>query len=313
MEVLILNFSKKSFFPLLLALAPLLGTCPTGTRVPATKEPISHQIKKEIRPKKVVLFDLGGVLFDTSKRGMAGEVVCFDCFIYALGFKNPANLKNIAFKFLDTITKPQAPPIGSELAMAEDNVMPGLMCEWMMGNSTGPEIITFVNEKIDSGDYDNLFSSSIEKRLVKKVVRAIFNPATLAKHTHPIKKGIELLKACAQRKDDLKLMLLSNYAADAFEELYNRTEAQKIFKYIPPENFVVSGFIHTMKPYGTIYEYLKKEYHLDPAECVIVDDQEENIEAAKKAGFETVFIKNGNFDQARKELVEMGVLTGDRT
>lgn len=171
-----------------------------------------------------------------------------------------------------------------------------------------PRSYNWLIKRLTPGTVTVFFGSATEKRLISRLIGAIFDPATLATYTHPIKKGVELLESCSQR-EDLTLMLLSNYAADAFEELYNRTEAQKIFKYFAPEKMIVSGLIGTMKPYGSIYEYLKKEYHLDPAECVVIDDQEENIEAAKKAGFETVFIKNGNFAQARKELVEMGVLS----
>lgn len=267
---------------------------------------VPDQITK--KPVKTVLFDLGGVLFETSHSGMGGEIGYADCVMYTLfGFKNPANLKNIAFRLLDTITKPQVAPAGSDLAMADGIVMPGLMGKWMCGVATGPEIITLVTDKIDSGEYDKIFSGSTEKRLVKKVVGALFNPATLAKHTHPIKKGVELVAACAER-EDLTLMILSNYAADAFEQLYNKKESEKVFRYFAPEKIIVSGFIGTMKPYCSMYEYLKKEYHIDPATCVIIDDQRENIQAAKAAGFETIFIHKGNFAAARKKLVKLGVL-----
>ncbi len=280
---------------------------PIAASIPATSA--SATAVPEICPKPIttVVCDLGGVLFDTSRSGMSGELGYGDFILYTLSFKNPANIQKIAFSILDQICGAQVPEEGSDFASADGRAMPGIMCKWMCGALSGKEIIELVNREIDSGNYNRLFSNSVEKRLVKKIVGAIFDPKIMAKHTHPIKQGLEILEACAQR-DDLSLMVLSNYGADAFEELYNKEEAQKVFRYFAPEKIVVSGFISTMKPYHSIYEYIKKQYHLDPAACLIIDDQKENIDAAKKEGFETIWVKKGNFAAVRKRLVKLHVL-----
>lgn len=265
---------------------------------------ISHP-KKSFR---YLIFDLGGVLFNTSHSGMSSELGLGDCIQYVLfGFKNPAKLKDKLFSILDVLSAPQHPDDGDPCAMADGTKMPGLMCKWMCGTLTGKEVVKVVCDAVDAGTCDTMLSSAVEKRLIKKLVRAIFDPNVMAKHTHPIKKGLELLRACSER-EDLSLMVLSNYGADAFEELYNREEAQKIFRYFSPEKIVVSGFVGTMKPYHAMYEYLKKEFHLNPEECIIIDDQKENIDAAKKAGFETIWIKNGNFAPAWKKLKSLSII-----
>ena len=43
-----------------------------------------------------------------------------------------------------------------------------------------------------------------------------------------------------------------------------------------------------MKPEPGIYEALIKKYNLLPQECVILDDREDNVEAAVKMGFQGI-------------------------
>lgn len=254
-----------------------------------------------------IIFDLGGVLFDTSRTGISGELHCtWDFMQYALRFNNPSKIKDVAFSALDGIFGKQETPEGNPCAMADGIVMPKMMCEWMCG-ARGCDIISAIDKKLEDSAYDHLFTSALEKRLVKRVLDVLFNPAIMARHTHPIKQGLEILKRCAQQ-NDLTLMVLSNYAADAFEELYNRKEAQKVFSYFAPEKMIISGCIGHMKPYHSMYDYIKKEFHLDPASCIVIDDQKENITAAKNAGFRTIMVKKGNFGAVRKRLERLGAI-----
>jgi putative hydrolase of the HAD superfamily len=71
---------------------------------------------------------------------------------------------------------------------------------------------------------------------------------------------------------------------------------------------VISGHIKCIKPRKEAFKYLLETYGLDPKECILIDDQEVNALGARKAGIHTILIKNGNFKQVRKELVELGIL-----
>ena len=71
--------------------------------------------------------------------------------------------------------------------------------------------------------------------------------------------------------------------------------AQSFYEYFPKfyrmEDFdgvVVSSDVHLIKPDVRIYAYLLEKYHLNPEECLFLDDREDNVEAARKAGMQSM-------------------------
>lgn len=76
-----------------------------------------------------------------------------------------------------------------------------------------------------------------------------------------------------------RLYVLSNYGKD----LLARTRDKMPF--LPyMDGVVFSHECHLMKPEWEIYKYLCDSYSLLPSECVFIDDNAENIEAARKFG-----------------------------
>lgn len=76
-----------------------------------------------------------------------------------------------------------------------------------------------------------------------------------------------------------RLYVLSNYGKD----LLTRTRDKMPF--LPyMDGVVFSHECHLMKPEWEIYKYLCDSYSLLPSECVFIDDNAENIEAARKFG-----------------------------
>ncbi len=56
--------------------------------------------------------------------------------------------------------------------------------------------------------------------------------------------------------------------------------------------FVVSAFERMMKPDPTIYLTLCERYRLDPAECLFVDDNADNVRGAEAAGMQGYLFDN---------------------
>ena len=50
------------------------------------------------------------------------------------------------------------------------------------------------------------------------------------------------------------------------------------------DGWVVSAYEHLMKPDPAIYALLCQRYELDPSSCLFVDDNQDNVEGARKAG-----------------------------
>ena len=50
------------------------------------------------------------------------------------------------------------------------------------------------------------------------------------------------------------------------------------------DGWLVSSFVRLMKPAPRIYHMLAGEYGLDPARCLFVDDNADNVRGARAAG-----------------------------
>lgn len=97
-----------------------------------------------------------------------------------------------------------------------------------------------------------------------------------------------------------KVYLLSNYPrriySQSIEELSFVEEV---------DGAIFSYEVQAVKPEPEIYEALLKKYHLDPTECVFLDDNRGNIIAANQLGMATIHFHTKS--QAEEELRSLGV------
>ncbi len=95
--------------------------------------------------------------------------------------------------------------------------------------------------------------------------------------------------------------ILSNFSRKAFE-----VSAKELDYVSKVDGAVISYRIGMIKPEPEIYRYLIDTYDVIPEEAVFIDDNEDNIEAAKQFGFNTVlFCDKASADE---ELSRMGVV-----
>lgn len=254
---------------------------------------------------KTVIFDFNGVLADNSKSEIAREIG-FGPFIryFLLEWKNPANLNRRFFDLLTNFFGEQRPDEGCNYAYGDGRPLPQIMCDWLAGIYSGPEIAARTCACINNMSCGEL--SKREKRLFKKLAWTVFDPQILAKHVHPVAEGVALLKECAEAGNEI--YLLSNFDPEGFINLYNKPEMRVIFDYIPVQNMVVSGFIGMIKPYGPIFDHLMNTYKLDKNECVFIDDQLENCKAASAKGLRSIQFERKKIKEIRKTLQSLLVL-----
>jgi putative hydrolase of the HAD superfamily len=62
------------------------------------------------------------------------------------------------------------------------------------------------------------------------------------------------------------------------------------------EKAYFSHEINLKKPYKDIYEYVLSDSNLIPEETIFIDDNQDNIEAAKKLGIETIWLTENNLE-----------------
>jgi 2-haloacid dehalogenase len=94
--------------------------------------------------------------------------------------------------------------------------------------------------------------------------------------------------------------MLTNFAADTFRE------ARQRFAFLNrPRGVTVSGEIGLIKPDVAIYERHARDFGLDPAGSVFIDDSIKNVEGARAAGWQAIHFTDA--EQLRRDLAEMGV------
>lgn len=98
-------------------------------------------------------------------------------------------------------------------------------------------------------------------------------------------------------KDNYNLYGLTNWSGETFPIAYNKYPFFQNFKGI-----VVSGDEKLIKPDKKIYQVLLERYSLNPNECLFIDDNIKNIEAAKELGFSCVHFKDVNLEEELKSL-----------
>lgn len=110
----------------------------------------------------------------------------------------------------------------------------------------------------------------------------------------PVKRPDVWERMLELKEKGYRIYLLSNYSEELFEK---HTREAEFLNYI--DGKVVSGEIGIAKPDVKIYEYLFKEYELNPQECKFFDDRKENIEAGCRCGME------GEIITSREQLLEL--------
>ncbi len=114
-----------------------------------------------------------------------------------------------------------------------------------------------------------------------------------------IKEGVAVLNKIKQA-NTCKLYALTNWSAETFPVALERYDFLQYF-----EDIVVSGAEKTRKPFAKIYEIILERYQLIASTCIFIDDNLENVEAARAIGMKAIQFKNSQ--QLTHELNHLGV------
>lgn len=122
----------------------------------------------------------------------------------------------------------------------------------------------------------------------------------------PIKEGVLLLKKCSSMLDVKKngsysLFSCTNWNKNIIELLFkNYPEIMELF-----HDVITPDHAGAKKPNQVIFDYLVKKYDLNSSECIFIDDQYDNVLAAKSYGMVGHHLKN--FEILEKELKNLGI------
>ena len=257
---------------------------------------------------KVLLWDLGGVLFEPSKLGVAMEIGLSNFVSHAFWDLSSPNITSTLFNVL-TEMMPNDKTFPLIAGSHSGRNLPPIMSHWQAGTITGRDIISRSRPLLRELYTYDYFESKSHKKLISSCIEKMFNPEVLAQNIYPAKEGIRLLEECEKlrNKDGTKrhrLFVFSNWDHISFDIF--RKKHRKFFNKF--EGIVISGQIKRVKPSKEAYDYIVETYNLDPKECVLIDDQRMNTRAAKKYGMKTALIRYRDFVKLRRDLVKLQVL-----
>jgi len=116
----------------------------------------------------------------------------------------------------------------------------------------------------------------------------------------PVPGARELVKELHDK--GYPLYVLSNASQD-FHIYFDRIPGSE---YLPRERRFVSSDWRLLKPEHEIYERFLTTYGLAAGDCVFIDDNPSNVEAARRLGFRGIVFR-GDMARLRRELREAGV------
>lgn len=115
----------------------------------------------------------------------------------------------------------------------------------------------------------------------------------------PIPDGISIFNDV--RNYGYKTYILSNMSERSLQKIAAENDFVN-----QVDGAIWSYQVKTAKPEPEIYQILLKTYALNPAECIFIDDREENIVAAKAHGIDGIICKN--HDHVRQELCRLNII-----
>jgi len=285
---------KKLFFAIAFTATLLHVSC---------KVTFSMEANGSSSQKKVVIFDVGGVLATTNKLAALGTLGKIAVASYlARDWKTPDSLRSATYDCLDILGEEKNDSIRDPYG----DCVPTLFCDVLRGTIAEQTAHRFAHNVIEGHDE---FCSDRQKNLCKTMAGIMFHPPTLVSTQQEVLEGTRLLADC--KKAGHRVLIFSNYAPEAFTLL--KEKLPHVFGTIPDDHIIVSGHIGAAKPEPAAYEALKDRLaqlgiNSTPETCFFIDDQVENIEEAGNHDITGIHCANSNFAAVRTRLKEHGVL-----
>ena len=109
------------------------------------------------------------------------------------------------------------------------------------------------------------------------------------------------VKVLRKLKEKYKLYGLTNWSAETFPIVFKRFSFFKLF-----DGIVISGEEKLIKPDKKIFELIVERYRLEAKNSLFIDDNMNNIQAAKEIGFATIHVLEKT--DLKTELYALGLI-----
>ena len=237
--------------------------------------------QKKIDPKNqpckkhAVIVDLTNVLFKENQNEFAKKIGYGVLASYTIThWKSPGYrcLDMLAAMSKDDAQKPHI------VITLKGRTLPRCLVELHEGTKDCAQVKAEIAQCVEALDKAKFFSSIKEKNLMLAIMNLILDPQILANMTEPIKQTVLLVQKLKKAGHTLYL------CANAPEELYASIE--KTYPAIIElfDGVVISSQVKKVNPLNHLIE----THNLNPQDCIIINDLEATVAAAKELGMEGI-------------------------
>lgn len=293
----------------IISLLPLLSFITVEAPVPYPTYVSDCTPEQNDQEAYVIMFDLGGTLVDVNHISFARKLGILDAAMYLI-FDVHLDTKRMQARIFETLEALGGPQEGAEQFKCKHNGvcnLPKIMALWLAGiyDEDSDAFIEELEKGIDQLYATNFFISKREYRLIRKAVRAMFSPETLAYYQELIKPMYRLLERIDHTKHTC--MILSNWDAVSFEIFINSPVGQKLTTYVDKKNIVISGAIGLNKPHPAFFDYVLYTYNLNAARCILIDNDAANCATARTCGIAAIHA-DGDIKKIEQEFENRNIL-----
>lgn len=229
--------------------------------------------------KHVIIFDLTNIVIKENQIGFAKKIGYGTLASYAI-----THWKNPGYRCLDMLHEisnheSQKPHIVLTL---QKRTLPRCLVELQEGKKNCAQAREEIAQAMQKLDEQNFFGSVKEKELMNDIMDLVLDPQAVTKMIEPVKSTVQLIQKLKEAGHQVYC------CGNAPEQLY-ATSSQKFDHVLQQfDGIVISSHIKEIKPGEAILKHTVEKYKLNPAHCIVIEDQEEAAATAKKMGMQAI-------------------------
>jgi len=255
---------------------------------------------KKLNVKTNIIFDIDGVLFKENKLKIIRKSGLLKMLFYLITHrKNPVKIGYDVFKRMHEAWGQNKTPS----LIYKKKPMPECITQWMKGFISNKALLENIDKFIENLQKVHYFASEFEKNLIQQSIKIVLDDSEIPTNIKPIHPMIQLVTNLKHNSQH-NLFVLSNYSKQASDKILKKH--QKFFSLF--DDVLISANIGMIKPDKEIFDYFLHKHNVLPQDCIFIDDQEQNVQAAQNVGITSLQYSDTEHDKIIYSLQKLGVL-----
>lgn len=196
----------------------------------------------------------------------------------------------------------EVPACTTQTTYHENNSMPCILCDWLLGLQT--------NQKIKLLIYEHLEKSSItdiEKTIYKNITSMMMSPSIFIDTQYIIKDLSKIIHSL--KKNGYNVIIIGNWDKESEPLLFKLLNGHNLPDQKHSYFSYRSEYLKPNPKYFTklLQHFSTKSHMITPEECVIIDVEKNHAIAARSHGFHSILLHGHNASQLKSELSRINI------